>query len=215
MPLSLSTIAIEEKNKLARDSQFVICLLITIPGLEDPLRIVRDNQNLTWLGETWTAFRFDIDEIGDTDKGEVPQVNIRVSNASRAMEHYIQDYDAWVKNNGFTPITVNIYVVNTKAVTNNGSCDPEVEHIFELTKPSSGPQWVTFALGASNPFNRRFPLPRMFRNLCRYRQFKSARCGYAGAQTTCDRTLTRCRELNNSPRFGGFPGMGVGGLNVA
>ena len=215
MPLELSSIAIEEKNKIARESQFVICLMITIPGLGTPIRIVRDNQDLAWAGQTWTAFPFELDEVGDTDKGEVPQVVIRVSNVSRAMESYIAAYDAWCKNNGYAPIVVNIYVVNTAAVQGNPSIAPEVEHIFELIKPSSGPQWVTFTLGASNPFNRRFPWPRMHRNICRYRQFKGTRCGYVGAEETCDRTLTRCRELENSSRFGGFPGMGQGGLRVA
>lgn len=215
MPLPLSSVAIEEKNKIARDSLFAICLMITIPGVGSPIRIVRDNQDLTWDGNSWAAFPFELDEIGDTDKGEVPQVALRVSNASRAMEAYIDAYDAWIKNNGYTPITVNIYVVNTKAVTANPTIDPEVEHVFELINPSCGPQWVTFTLGAANPFNRRFPWPRMYRNICRYRHFKGTRCGYAGAETTCDKTLTRCRELGNSARFGGFPGMGAGGLTVA
>ena len=30
-------------------------------------------------------------------------------------------------------------------------------------------------------------------------------CGYAGAETTCNKTLTRCRALGNQLRFGGFP----------
>jgi hypothetical protein len=55
----------------------------------------------------------------------------------------------------------------------------------------------------------------MYRNICRYKKFKGTRCGYAGVEIICDRTLTRCRELANSRRFGGFPGMGAGGLTVA
>lgn len=30
-------------------------------------------------------------------------------------------------------------------------------------------------------------------------------CGYAGAETTCNKTFQRCRELLNQQRFGGFP----------
>ncbi len=58
MPLSLSSIAIEEKNKLATDSVFLICLEITIPGVAEPVRVVRNNEDLTWQGETWVAFPF-------------------------------------------------------------------------------------------------------------------------------------------------------------
>lgn len=42
---------------------------------------------------------------------------------------------------------------------------------------------------------------------CTYRAFKGPECGYAGAEVTCDRTLTRCTALGNSARFGGFSGI--------
>ena len=214
MPLSLSSIAIEEKNKLATDSSFLLCLKITIPGVAIPVRVVRNNADLTpWLGETWTAFPFDIDEISEV-RGEVPQVNVRVSNLSRAMEKYIQDYDIYCKNNGYKPIEVSIYVVNTKQVAANPTCDPEVEHVFELKQPRTDSRWATFVLGVANPFRRRYPQERILKNFCRFR-FKSARCGYAGTAAACNKTLAQCRLLENSKRFGGFPGAGIGGLVVA
>lgn len=40
---------------------------------------------------------------------------------------------------------------------------------------------------------------------CRYRDFKGARCKYAGAELECNRTWTRCTELANTANFGGFP----------
>lgn len=39
---------------------------------------------------------------------------------------------------------------------------------------------------------------------CRFR-FKDANCGYIGAETTCNYTQARCKELGNFLRFGGFP----------
>jgi len=35
--------------------------------------------------------------------------------------------------------------------------------------------------------------------------FKGTECGYAGAETLCDRTITRCLALGNEDNFGGFP----------
>ena len=166
MPLALSATAIEEKNKLATDGVWLVALKITIPGVSTPIRVVKNNEDITWQGETWTAFPFEIDEISETSKGEVPQVNVRVSNVSRAMEAYIHDYDAYCKTNGLQSITVNIYVVNSK---NLGSSTPEVEHVFELKRPKTDSKWATFTLGASNPFKRRFPLNRLMKNYCRYR----------------------------------------------
>jgi len=38
------------------------------------------------------------------------------------------------------------------------------------------------------------------------------RCGYTGSETSCDRSYARCKELNNSKRFGGFIGVGATGF---
>jgi hypothetical protein len=37
------------------------------------------------------------------------------------------------------------------------------------------------------------------------RIFKGARCGYAGAATSCDHTMATCQAFANFARFGGFP----------
>jgi lambda family phage minor tail protein L len=215
MPLSLSSIAIEEKNKLATDSVLLIALKVTIPGVDDPVYMVRNNEDLTWQGQTWVAFPFDLDEISEV-RGEVPQINVRICNITRALESFIQDYDAYCKNNGYSPMVVEIFVVNTKAVAANPDCDPEVSHIFELKQPKTNSKWATFVLGAANPFKRRFPQERILKNFCRYK-FKGVdgRCGYAGTETECNKTLARCRALANSVRFGGFPGSGKGSVVVA
>lgn len=217
--LSLSSIAIEEKNKLATDSVWLVCLKIVIPDME-PIYVVRNNADIIWNYAsnpnpyTWQAFPFELDEVGDTSKGEVPQVNLKISNISRTIEFYIQQYDTYCKINGYSPINVYIYVVNTKVIADNITADPEVEHQFELIQPTMDSKWATFTLGASNPFNRRFPQGRLLKNFCRWKVFKGTRCGYIGAETTCDRTLTQCRSYGNSERFGGFPGVGREGISV-
>lgn len=188
----LSSFAIEEKNKLASDCVWLLAMAITIPGEATPIRIVRNNENVEWptgSGTIWAAFPFEIDVVGDTASGEVPRVEVRVGNVSRAMEVYIQAYDLYIKNNGYSPVSVNIYVINSKNLSNS---DPEVEHVFELKQPKTNDQWATFVLGASNPFNKRFPVMRVLRNHC-WHVFKDSLCGYNGTVTTCDKTLTACR----------------------
>lgn len=208
---TLSSTAIEEKNKLIGNSVWLLALKITIPGLGTPIRLVRNNEAITWDGETWSAFPFEIDEVGDVSSGEVPRVDIRVSNISRAMEVYIQAYDTYIKTNGFSPVLVNIYVLNSLNLT---SATPEVEHLFELKQPKTNSKWATFTLGAANPFNKRFPIMRILKNHCRF-IFKGTLCGYAGVGATCDKTLTTCRSYSNSDRFGGFPGAGARGVRLA
>jgi hypothetical protein len=40
--------------------------------------------------------------------------------------------------------------------------------------------------------------------LCRWKKFKSTECKYAGAESACDRTYSRCTQLSNTDNFGGF-----------
>jgi phage-related protein len=242
MPRTISSFGILEKNKLATTTVWLLMLEITVPGISEPIRITSNNESVTWRGEPWIAFPFELDDISEESKGEVPRVNLRVSNVTRSMESYLQDFDLYTKTNGYAPIEVKIYVVNNHGAFSSGvvtdstasgavtettvsgaftdelydivNPDPEVEHVFELMNPKTDSMWATFTLGASNPFNRRFPQARILKNHCRF-IFKDAWCGYAGGQTTCDKTLTRCRALSNSIRFGGFPGVGSGGIKVA
>lgn len=221
MPLTISSVALAEKNKLSSDGIWYLALRITVPGLSDPIQIVRNNENVQWpTGSgpegTWIAFPFELDEIGEESSGEVPQVELRISNISRVMEQYLQTYDEYVKSDGFSPIEMNIYVINSK---NLASSTPEVEHVFELIQPKTNSQWATFILGASNPFNQRYPQFRLLKNHCRFNfNYPSGNdlfCGWAGTGfTTCGKTLTDCRDRSNSTRFGGSPGVGSGGLRI-
>ena len=242
MPRNLSSIAIVEKNKMASTSSWLLAAEITIPGLAEPVRIIQGDQSVTWRGVAWVAFPFIIDPIGEESKGEVPQATMRVSNISRVMEAYLQDYDTYTKANGFSPITVTIYLINTlfevsqgvitdstewgaatdteeegaytDALYNIANPEPEAQFDFEMLSPRTDCWWATFTLGAASLFNKRFPPHRILRNHCRF-AFKSVLCGYTGATTTCDKTLGTCRSLSNSARFGGFPGVGLGELRVS
>lgn len=211
MPLEISSTAIAEKNKVATGSCWLICAKITIPGVSDPVRVVRNTENLTWRGETWTAFPFEVDELTDSAKNEIPSIAIRVGNVNRVIEAYLEEYDVYVKANGPQRIKVTVYVVNTNDLA---SGTPATEYTFHLKQPKANAKWATFTLGAINTFQRRVPQGRTLRNVCRFK-FKGTRCGYSGSVASCDKTLTTCRTLGNAGRFGGFPGAGFGGLNVA
>lgn len=213
--LTLNSLAIQEKNKLATDSVFCVALEITIPDIVEPIRVINNSEDIAWNGATWQAFPFIIDEINDVSSGEVPRVDVKVSNVDRVFEAYLQVYDTYCKTNGFEPIEVSIFVVNTAVIAASATAEAEVEHVFELKQPKTNSQWATFTLGSSNPFARRFPQNRILKNHCRYR-YKGAdgRCASAATYTTCSHTLAACRERNNSERFGGCPGVGSGGFDV-
>lgn len=210
MPLLLSSEEIAQKNAMGSEDAFLVCLEITIPEVTEPVRLVSNTEDITWRGSTWYAAGFEMDEISEQTEGEIPRVDLRVPNVDRTIEGYIQEYDRYVKLNGPATITVGIYIVSSALLDRE---DFVSYHEFILIHPTSDADYVTFTLGAPNPYRRRFPLNRILKNNCRFK-FKGDRCGYTGTETSCNKTLTRCRELNNSTRYGGFPGVGRGGLSL-
>jgi len=161
------------------------------------------------------AFPFTINEISENSSGEVPLVTVQISNVTRVLDQYIELYYSYILTYGYSPISVSICVINTKVIAADSDAAPEVDHLFELKQPKADPEWATFILSASNPYNRRFPQNRILRNHCRYK-FKGTdgRCGYTGAATSCDHTLLSCRALGNSMRFGNAPGVGQSGFDI-
>lgn len=155
------------------------------------------------LGYAWISFPFEIDEISDSNKNTVPQVELRVGNVSRAIQYYLDIGDGGVGSN------VTLSVVHSKHLE---LAAPEVEYSFKCVDCKSDAKWVHFVLGAASPYLMRFPRNRFLKNYCRW-VFASEDCGYTGAETTCDKTLTQCRLRSNSARFGGFPGVGYGGVH--
>lgn len=45
---------------------------------------------------------------------------------------------------------------------------------------------------------------RMHSTSCGWKRFGNTRCGYSGEETDCDRTYSRCTQLDNILNFGGF-----------
>lgn len=203
--LPISSEVTQFKNDISSSESAILMLEIDIPNEPDPIRVCRNNEDVTWRTYLWQAFPFDIDDIKDDGSGEVPEFNIRVANASRAMEQYLQAYNLWLKENGIVPISVNLYVISTADLANT---DPIVQYSLNVSKFESNAEQVTFTLSFENFYTRRFPHNMMMRNSCRW-AFGSTECGYTpSVGETCNRTLTACRSYNNSTRFGAFPSVG-------
>jgi len=201
----LSNNVIEHKNSLASDKEILLLLEINIPSIENPIYITNNNEDVTWNGETWQTLGFDIDDIVDESNNSIPEVNLKISNASRAMELYIIKYDIWLKQNPHQAIDTTLYIVSSADLANT---TPIQSYSYEVSKYATDPEWATFTLSFGNLFIKRFPKNRITRNSCRWR-FGSTECGYSiiGSET-CNKTLSNCRSYNNSERFGAFPSVG-------
>lgn len=205
MAFPLSAAAILEKNKLAGDSCWPLLVEITIPSAP-VLRLCNNNDDLTWDGETWTAFPFELDEIQDTAGGELPQVVLRVSNVTQELQSYLED------NDGGVDVPITLRVVNSEHLD---EVNPELELTFTCTACKYDVNWVYFTLGANLRLNRRVPERRFLKDFCPFR-YGGVECGVVSATVTlypgCLKTLAQCRERTNSTRFGGEPGMPLGGF---
>lgn len=197
--MTLATI--NDLNTLASQGVILPCLKIELAG-QDTVYLVSNNENIVFKGNEYIAFPFEIGEI-TSGKGEVPQFQIRVDNTSRAVGKMLNEYDIYIKQNGIdgNRVYATIYVINTIDLS-----DEILAEKFELTSWEINSEWVSFKMGASNPFMKEYPPRKIYKDFCLWK-FKGVECSYSGTETSCNKTLARCRELNNSVRFGGFRGI--------
>lgn len=200
--ITLSSIVIDQKNDLGSTEAFLIALQLSIPSLPEPIYLIRNNENIVWRGTTWQSFPFDIDEISETSTNEVPSVSINLANASRAMEMYVAQYDAWLKENAHQMITATIHVISMADLDNDDSI---VSMSFEVSSFNSNATQMSFNLTQKNLYIKRWP-PNSITRKCHFK-FGSTECGVSGGGT-CNKTLSDCRGHNNSERFGGYPSVG-------
>ena len=206
----LSSTTKTEKNKLNSNSVWLVMLEISIPSVPETLRIVNNNDDVSGKGFTWLKFPFELDEISQTANAETSQFQIKVGNVKNIIGQHVRQYDVYVKTNGFEPIRVVLYIVNSKDLANT---TPVYSTNLILTTSSLNHLEVSFTVSAREVFRARTPQTRMFPNSCRFK-FKSTLCGYSGPVSLCDKSLSRCRQLGNSKRYGGFPAIGNQGVSI-
>lgn len=201
--LALSAIAKEEKNKINSDSVFLLLLELIMPieGV-DPIRIVYNNEDINWNNQVWQAFPLQIDECEEDTTGSYPSFQIKIDNTSKALTYYIES------SNGVNGGKVILRVVNSK---NLASTTPELEEHYEIQKLDVTEQWITATVGTSYSPNSRRPLGRYLKNGCRFK-YKDSRCQCTSSLTDCNHSLSDCRKRGNSTRYGGFPGIDMGGV---
>ena len=203
MPLTLPANLIIEKNKIATPSAWLIMLEIG----PTPIRIVRNNEDITYNSNLYTAFPFDL-SLSDTSKGELPSLTVSISNVSRIFTQAVEI------TNGAVGYTVRLLVINSAHLSDL----PALDRYFTILSVTCNALVITFKLGAANPMLQRFPVRKIYKDYCSWK-FKSLECGYTGSIALCDKSLTTCKSFDSpsgswsqSRRFGGFPGVSKGGM---
>jgi len=190
-----------EKNKIAGDSAWIILLEVTIDQYN--FRLAKNTSDVSYGGHTYQAFNFELDATKETSRGEIPTIELRVSNVTDLLHPYLEAY------NGGVGGTVKITVVNSNYLS-----ETYPSLTFDILNTVVDNYFIYFTLGAVSPLRKRFPKYRYISDLCNW-EFKSVECGYSGSETSCNRTYSRCSELGNTSRYGGFLGLRTRNVKLA
>ena len=134
--------------------------------------------------------------ISEEVSGQIQKASITISNVNREIQSLLDEYD------GFREKPIIIMQVWEQTLS-----DPTafISDMLSVKEVSVTERKVTLTLASElDVLNVRIPRKVMTRTFCRF-AFKNAECGYTGSETRCNRTLNRCRELENQSRFGAFP----------
>lgn len=190
--------------------------LLTITINDNPFRICDDNEEVTFQGNTYTPFPFQISTIKQTTDGKIPSLSISVSNVKKVLLPYIEAADGLINSK------VELIVVNTGHLTEDYA---ELTMEFTIMGADVSDEWVNFTLGAPSPMRQRFPRDRYIAYSCPW-TFNSptvrtsgtnagVECAYQGTDTSCKKTYADCQSKENEGRFGGYFGLSEDGFKVA
>lgn len=204
-PLSVSSCI--EKNKISMNDPILLLLEILIPNPDLTLRIVRNTEDITWRGENWFAYPFNIGSMSESSDGELPRVPIDIA-TSYDIVQYLED------SNGAEGATVNMYIVHAGHLDDD---TPMYELNFGVVGIKIGKETITIDLGADIIILARYPVRTYQKERCQYGEYGDIECGVNPAikaqYPTCNRSLSDCRIRQNASRWGAFPGI-PGGSGV-
>jgi len=194
---------LEEKNKETNQP----LRLFTVHDYDDlgtDLNFADAKESVIYDGTTYTSFSVRFERISENVRGEIDTVKIGMANVSRLIESYLQEYN-WSEKK------VSIITLFANEL---GDIDANIEDMFYIDSYSTTQNDVEFMLTSKlNVLGIEIPLGTYTRNSCQW-IFKDVSCAYSGTETICDYTLNRCRELQNSERFGAFPSIPSKGIII-
>ncbi len=181
---------------------------IVVPT-QNTQRLARNTEEVTYAGNVFDKFNFDVSEQVFSSDGSVPRVTLRVAQDRNAtIEKIIND------TYGALGGTVKIIKAGEKYLD---TAVPALEFNYDILGTESDDNWVTFTLGIPNPLSESVPKRSYSSSSCPFATpelFKGPECGYTGADTTCTGDYPACYAKGNAARWGGEVGLDPNGLSV-
>lgn len=193
MPRDIDTTFKQEKAK-QENSPVFLYIIEDYDGSND-LYLAGYDEDIVYNGITYTRFPITHEFTGENNQGQIDQVKVRLANVSRLIQLYLEQYDFRGRK----------VIIRTVWADQLADPDAYIDDIFYVDNYTADQNNVEFTLTSKfDVLGVDLPARRYARNYCSWK-FKSAECGYMGAELTCDKTQQRCKQLNNYQRFGAFP----------
>lgn len=206
MPNPAGSDLILEKNKIVQSSAWVWLAQVEMSPTE-VIRLAANNTDVTFLSETWTAFPFRVNDLTESNDGELPRFSVFCVDVTGGIKREVR------KNNGLGDKKVTLFKVPSALLASpvDGSSRKNYltwqSYVISTTYLNNG---VSFQISSKPLIKVAGPRGKIVRGSCPY-TFKDANtCQYSGAGTVCDKSLDGpqgCSFYDNVINYGGFPGV--------
>jgi phage-related protein len=207
------------KNLLGQTAPWILLLKVVFPQDGTMLHICNNTENVFFPPspsldrQEYFAVPFDLDFVVSQDsKGTIPQLQLRISNETRAMQGYLEQYSGGIEASTL------IIPVNTDHL---GEDYTGLKLNGEVSACYSDDSWVYWTIGPPNPLTKRFPYDSYTALNCNWtRVYRGVECKFSGAdpggqyKDPCPGSYDACLARNNLINFGGHPGLQSGKLRV-
>ena len=199
MPKNLTT---SQKTAIAQ-TEVKTRNLLTFPVNDiSTVRILENDTttSLTISGVQYLAAMVKRGEVKTSSDTNVEKITITLSNIW-------QEFSSAIANAGdtITNQTCNVFEVIYDVATNTIIGTPILLFSGKINNIKCNIATIEFDVERSTGGYSTVSPNATYDVSCQVKKFKDSRCGYTGSETKCDNTLTRCKKLNNSTRFYGFP----------
>jgi len=194
---TLSSFMAEKKNTLALKDQFMWLFDVSRDS-SNISRWVKTSQNITFLSNTYTAKQITFQPMKVDAGGTLANFKITIADPDQTLM-------AYVMAGKFIDQKVAVRVPNYASLST--AADQVVfRGVIQSIDYADKANAFSFSCGSMNLRDHSTPRDKVYKDRCSA-VFKSDECGYAGAETSCDKKFATCTTYGQRARFNGAPGM--------
>lgn len=195
MTKSTDTTFKTEKNAL-ENKPIHLFTLHDYDGATNDLTYAEYHTSVVYNGITYNPFPITFDAISENNAGQIDSMTVTIGNVSRLIQGYLETLDLRGKKVTITTVWSNQL----------GDSDANIQDIYYIDSYSADQDETRFVLTTKfDVLGVQLPQRRFLRGHCPWK-FKGTECGYAGGDSTCNKTKDDCKtNKDNYSRFGGFP----------